>query len=155
MLNRQDLYRGLRGRFDEYYLEQVAEWRRRAGQRPLTGLSSFTGLSVVDVSPQTSVAPGLVVESSVSPLSINVSPAAVVGAGGSAESAESPQASFLFAALSYSPTSSRDVTRMLRQRREARRASQEAASGGKMRLLSRSARMGCLRLEAVEFRLRD
>ena len=131
VLNRQDLYRGFRGRFDEYYLEQVAEWRRRAGQPPLTGLSSSTALSVANVSPQTSFAPGLVVESSVSPLSVDVFPAAVVGAGKSAESAESPQASSLFAALSYSPTSSRGVTRMLRQKREARQASQEAASGEK------------------------
>ena len=118
------------GRFDEYYLKQVAEWRRRAGQPPLTGLSSSTA-SVADVSPQTSVAPGLVVDSSVSPLSVDVSSAAIVGAGGSTKSAESPQASSLFAALSYSPTSSRDVTRMLRQKREARRASKETASGGK------------------------
>ena len=128
-LNRQDLYRGLRDRFDEYYLEQVAEWRRRAGQPPLTGLSSSTALSVADVSPQTSVEPGVVVDPSVSPLSVGVS-AAVVEAGGSTESAGSPQAFPLFAALSYSPTSSRDVTRMLRQKREARRASQESAAGG-------------------------
>ena len=78
VLSRQDVYRGLRGRFDEYYLEQVAEWRRRAGQPPLTGLSSSTTLSVADVSPQTSVAPGLVVDSSVSPLSFGVSSATVV-----------------------------------------------------------------------------
>ena len=130
VLSRQDLYRGLRGRFDEYYLEQVAEWRRRSGQPPLTGLSSSATLSAADVSPQASVAPGLVVDTSVSPVSIDVS-SAVVGAGRSTESAESPQASSLFAALSHSPTSSRDVTRMLRQKREARRASQEAATAGK------------------------
>ena len=133
VLNRQDLYRSLRGRFDENYLEQVAEWRRRAGQPPLTGLTTSTMLSVADVSPQTSVAPGLIVDSSVSPLSIGVSSATVVGAEGGTGSAESPQASSLFAALLYSPTSSRDVTvtRMLRQKREARQASQEAATGGK------------------------
>ena len=123
--------RGLRDRFDEYYLGQVAEWRRRAGQPPLTGLSSSTTLSVANVSPQTSVEPGVVVDPSVSPLSVGVSSAANVGAGGSTESAWSPQASPLLVALSYSQTFSRDVTRMLRQKREARRESQEAATGGK------------------------
>ena len=126
VLNRQDLYRGLRDRFDEYYLGQVAEWRRRAG----TGLSSSTTLSVAGASPQTSVELGVVADPSVSPLSVGVS-AAVAVAGSSTESAVSPQASPLFAALSYSPSSSRDVTRMLRQKREARRASQESGSGGK------------------------
>ena len=129
VLNRQDLYSGLRDRLDEYYLEQVAGWRRRAGQPPLNGLSSR--MSLADVSPQTSVEPGVVVDPSVSPLSVSVPAAAVVEAGGSTESAGSPQASPLFADLSYSPTSSREVTRMLRQKREARRASQEAAAGGK------------------------
>ena len=130
VLNRQDLYRGLRDRFDEYYLGQVAEWRRRAGQPPLTGLSSSTSMSVAAASPQTSVELGVVADPSVSPLSVGVS-AAVAVAGSSTESAVSPQASPLFAALSYSPTSSRDVTRMLRQKREARRASQESGSEGK------------------------
>ena len=116
VLSRQDLYRGLRDRFDEYYLGQVAGWRRRAGQPPLTGLSSSTTLSVADVSLQMSVEPGVVVDSSVSPLSVGVSSAAVVGAGGSTEYSGSPQASPLFVALSYSPTSSRDYTRMLRQK---------------------------------------
>ena len=129
-LNCQDLCRDLRDRFDGYYLAQVAEWRRRAGQPPLTGLSSSTTLSVADVSPQTSVEPGVVADPSVSPLSVGVSAAAYV-AGSSTESAVSPQASPLFAALSYSPTSSHDVTRMLRQKREARRASQESGAGGK------------------------
>ena len=74
-------YRGLRDRFDEYYLDQVAEWRRRVGQPPLTGLSSSMTLSVADVSPQTSVEPGVVVDPSVSRCQLVYLLLPVLGAG--------------------------------------------------------------------------
>ena len=103
---RSELYSGLRSAFDTYYLEQVNEWRRKSG----LGMSSSH--PTPDKSQPT-------VESRVVAAVANVSgtPVESLGHGSSPPAPVVPNA---LSCLSFSPSRSSDVTRILQAEREAR-----------------------------------
>ena len=103
---RGELYHHLRSTFDAYYLEQVNEWRRKSG----LGISSTC--PTPDKSQPT-------VESRVVTATASVSGTAVSSLG-RGSSSPSPVVSSALPCLSYSPSLSSDVTRILQAQREAR-----------------------------------
>ena len=103
---RSELYHRLRSTFDTYYLEQVNEWRRKSG------LVVSSTCPTPDKSEPT-------VESRVVTATVSASGTAVSSLG-RGSSSPSPVVSSVLPYLSYSPSRSSDVTRILQAKREAR-----------------------------------